>query len=158
MQSRVHAFLKLKDPAMPTPFRDLRLRKHADYGLVYGASRKHHGKWLSFFYRAAAQEHAPAMPARFGITVPRVLGPAVLRNRIKRRIRIAARSLLHLLPAGTDVVLHPRPEAAVIPFAALEAELQTVFSIVAQRIGTGAVNTPLPRRPKTAGKPGRKAR
>ena len=135
---------------MPTPFRTLRVRRHADYGLVYSASRKHQSTSLSFFYRQRSEpvSDTSAPSARFGITAPRVLGPAVLRNRIKRRIRIAARSALHLLPETTDIVLHPRPVAATMPFAALQSELEAAFQIVARRIASSAVNTPLPRSPR----------
>jgi ribonuclease P protein component len=141
---------------MSQPFHTLRLRKHADYGFVYGVSRKSQSASLSYFYRqreslpeVSAPE--PAFSARFGITVPRALGGAVLRNRLKRRIRVAARAALHLLPPGTDVVLHPRPEAATVAFPKLQRELESVFHTVAQRLATGAINTPLPRRPRTKG-------
>ncbi len=141
---------------MPTLMRTIRLRRHADYGLVYGASRKYRSGSLSFFYRERPAEPlgaaAPASP-RFGITVPRALGPAVLRNRIKRRVRVAARAALALLPAGVDVVLHPRPVIATMPFAALCGELESVFRTVAQRIAAGAPNVAAPRVPR----PGKRA-
>ncbi len=137
---------------MNTTFRTVRLRRHADYGLVYGASRKHRSATLSFFYRNAGEN-----PARFGITTPRALGPSVLRNRIKRRLRMAARAALPLLPPGTDVVLHPRPEVATMAFPALEQEIATVFATVARRLSANADNTPLPRRPR-AQNPQRKPR
>lgn len=144
----------------------VRLRKHADYGVVYAASRKHQSSSLSYFYRHSPRETAasalppylrgtttsPAGPyaaaSRFGITVPRVIGPAVLRNRVKRRVRVIARQSLGILPQGTDLVLHPRPITATMPFAALERELRAVFTTVAQRIAAQAVNTPLPRQPR----------
>lgn len=133
-----------------------RLCKHADYGLVYGASRKHQSTSLSFFYRTCPQAPDLARVARFGITVPRAIGNAVLRNRIKRRIRVVARGSLHLLPVEADVVLHPRPVVAVMPFAALERELAVVFATVARKLAAGEPNTPLPRTPrkgKTVSKP-----
>ena len=132
---------------MPIPLRTLRLRRHADYGLVYGASRKHGSASLSFFYRQHVDPAAEPRPPRFGITVPRALGPAVLRNRIKRRVRIAARAAMHLLPARTDVVLHPRLGVATMPFAALEAELTVIFQTISRRVASGAPNTPQPRSP-----------
>ena len=133
---------------MPTPFRALRVRKHSEYGLVYGASRKHQSVSLSYFYRDRSDPVGDGVSPRFGITAPRVLGPAVLRNRIKRRLRVAARAALPLLPAGTDVLLHPRPTVAAMPFSALQNEIRTVFETVARRLATGAINTPLPRVPR----------
>ncbi len=135
---------------MPQPFRTVRLRKHADYGLVYGASRKSQSASLSYFYRQhTGDSSSQPTGARFGITVPRALGGAVLRNRLKRRIRVVARAALHLLPANVDVVLHPRPEAATIDFPRLEREIEAVFRTVTQRLASSAVNTPLPRRPRS---------
>ncbi len=140
------------------PFKNLRLRRHADYGLVYGASRKHQSTSLSYFYRVRPEPSpgGTGSTPRFGITVPRVLGPAVLRNRIKRRVRVVARAALHLLPPSADVVLHPRPEVAGMPFLALQAELKAVFANVARRISEGAINTPLPRQPRRGKPPARK--
>ncbi len=145
---------------LPAPI-TVRLRKHADYGLVYSASRKHHSASMSYFYRAQAelaQSSEAASPAsRFGITVPRLLGNAVLRNRIKRRLRVVARTAIHLVPAGVDVVLHPRPLVATMPFPALEREIEQVFRTVAARVEAGATNTPLPRTPRRPGKTKSKA-
>ncbi len=126
------------------PFRQVRLRKHADYGLVYSSSRKHRSQTLAYFYR----ERSDDLPARFGITTPRALGPAVLRNRVKRRLRAVCRPALALLPLGVDVVLHPRAEVATLPFPALQVEIASVFSNIARRIAAHAENTPLPRGPR----------
>ncbi|RRA48356.1 ribonuclease P protein component [Acidipila sp. EB88] len=145
---------------MPTSFQQTRLRKHADYGVVYGTSRKHQSPSLSYFYRAALMpvSDAPATSSRIGITVPKVLGAAPLRNRLKRRLRVAARVALHHLPAGTDVVLHPRPVLATMPFTILQQEIDSVFLAVARRIAQGAPNTPLPRQPRKGAKAGARSK
>ena len=130
---------------MPSSFQTQRLRKHADYGLVYGASRKHTSASLAFFYRERTGDSGTP---RLGITVPRALGGAVLRNRIKRRLRIAARVSLPMLPAGLDVVLHPRPTVATMPYPALLAELAAAYGRVAQRVAARADNAPQPRGPR----------
>ena len=52
---------------------------------------------------------------RLGIAVPKKIGSAVTRNRIKRRLREGWRELLPEVPAGTDYVLlvrSPLAEAA----------------------------------------------
>lgn len=139
---------------MSSVFKTQRLHKHADYGLVYSASRKHASPSLSFFYRERAGVPAASLPSdrsspRVGITVPRSVGGAVLRNRIKRRVRLAARAVIGMLPATADVVLHPRPAVAVMPYADLVHEMTEVFRRIEQRVAAGAVNTPLPRPPRS---------
>jgi ribonuclease P protein component len=68
-----------------------RLRKHADYQRVYKASRKNFAKQMSYFFtlRTASEiETDPdgATGPRIGLTVGKVMGKAVDRNRIKRRM------------------------------------------------------------------------
>ena len=46
---------------------------------------------------------------RLGIAVPKGLGGAVVRNRIKRQLRESWRARLDRVPAGNDYVLIARP-------------------------------------------------
>ena len=50
---------------------------------------------------------------RLGLTVPRRVGNAVARNRVKRMLREAYRHLRHKFPADWDLVLVVRPHAAL---------------------------------------------
>ena len=109
-----------------------RLRKHADYQRVYKAGRKLQSQSMSYFFRLrGADELAPVYAGpRVGLTAGRVLGKAVERNRIKRRLREAARANLGLLPQFADVVLHPRRLVLDMEFAKLEREVAKIFSDV----------------------------
>ncbi len=49
---------------------------------------------------------------RLGIAIPKKIGSAVTRNRIKRRLRESWRELLPAVPAGTDYVLLVRAPLA----------------------------------------------
>ncbi len=55
---------------------------------------------------------ADAGPVRFGFVVGRSVGNAVIRNRVKRRLRAVASGLLPTVPAGTAVVVRALPPAA----------------------------------------------
>jgi ribonuclease P protein component len=108
-----------------------RLCKHADYQLVYKAGRKQFAKQIAYFHalRAADRRSNTAGP-RVGLTVPKALGKAVDRNRIKRRMREAVRRALPLLTAPVDVVLHPRRSAIDAEFATLVREVSGIFRAV----------------------------
>ena len=107
--------------------RDWRLHKHADYQRVYQSSRKQFSTLMSYF--AAPQPAGFAgMGARVGITAGRVMGNAVDRNRIKRRMRAAIRGNLTMLNADVDVVLHPKRAVLEAEWTALSSELRRIFS------------------------------
>ena len=61
--------------------------------------------------------------SRFGISVKKALGGAVVRNRIKRRVREILRRNRTEIPTGWDIVIHPKSSVAHVAFAPLEAEL-----------------------------------
>lgn len=114
-----------------------RLRKHADYQRAYKASRKQSSSSMTFFHASQPQlgENRP----RVGITAGRVLGNAVERNRIKRRMREAIRANQSLLPAGIDVILHPRRSVLAMDYAELRREIGRIFTKVAASQGNKAM-------------------
>jgi ribonuclease P protein component len=115
-----------------------RLRKHADYQRVYKTSRKQFARQMSYFFvlRPAVGADGTALRgansdgARVGLTVGKVMGKAVDRNRIKRRMREAVRKQLALLRTPVDVVLHPKRSVIDLDFALLEREVATVFRAI----------------------------
>ncbi len=111
------------------------LRKHADYQRVYKSSRKQFSPSMAYFFcvRVPGVSKAP-VPAgpRVGLTAGKVLGNAVQRNRIKRRMREAVRHHVSLLQSDVDVILHPRKSVLTIEFARLDAEVERIFGSVQQ--------------------------
>jgi ribonuclease P protein component len=112
-----------------------RLRKHADYQRVYQASRKQFSKQMSFFFTLRTPAELAADPdgatgPRIGLTVGKVMGKAVDRNRIKRRMRQAVRRNLALLATPVDVILHPRRSVIDLEFAQLDREVASVFRTI----------------------------
>lgn len=104
----------------------VRLRKHADYQQAYAAARKRQSSSMSWFLAPQASG-VQLSSSRIGLTVGKVLGKAHDRNRIKRRMREALRRHLDLLPAGVDLILHPRRAVLTMDFAKLEAEVVRIL-------------------------------
>jgi ribonuclease P protein component len=107
---------------------DARLRKHADYQRVYQRSRKHFSSSMTYFF--AERPSSQGVGPRVGLTAGRVLGKAVERNRIKRRMREAVRLNLVSLTRDVDVILHPRRTVLSAEFSTLQEEVSRIFAIV----------------------------
>jgi len=120
-------------PEASFDWRSVRLRKHADYQRVYRESRRHSSASMTYFFRARTAEESAGASPRVGLTTGRVLGKAVERNRIRRRLREAVRLHLPELPSRVDVVLHPRRVVLEMDFALLESEVARVFAGVSSR-------------------------
>ena len=65
----------------------------------------------------------PARPARAGFVVSKAVGNAVVRNRVKRRLRHAVRPALAGLPAGSVLVVRAQPAAAEASYPELGEDL-----------------------------------
>ncbi len=65
--------------------------------------------------------------SRFGMSVGRALGGAVVRNRIRRRVREVLRQRRQEISSGWDIILHPRGTAATANFAELATELVSLL-------------------------------
>lgn len=89
-----------------------RLSRSRDFEAVYRHGRSFASRYLVLYW--FEREQADGEP-RLGLAVPKSLGTAVTRNRLKRRLREAWHALIDDVPAGRDYVLVARaglPEAA----------------------------------------------
>lgn len=89
-----------------------RLSRSRDFDAVYRHGRSVSTRFLTLYWFRRAEE--PGEP-RLGFAVPKSVGGAVVRNRIKRQLREIVRSRLERVPATNDYVLVVRrglPEAA----------------------------------------------
>lgn len=96
----------------------LRLLRRIEYRRVYEEGRRRRAPLCTVFYHPNGLPHS-----RLGITVPKALGKAVLRNRVKRLLREVFRLNLPAVPGGWDIVLNPRESVAAVPFRRLEQEI-----------------------------------
>ena len=65
---------------------------------------------------------------KVGFTTPRAIGEAVVRNRIKRRLRESVRLHLDRLGPEYSVVFNPRKSVLSAVFSDLEREVERLFS------------------------------
>ncbi len=118
------------------------LLKRADFQRVYQQGRRHFSGNMTVFYLQRqsptrgpeAVESATAAPAcvRVGFTVPRALGKAVDRNRIRRKLREAVRHHLGELAEtpSMDVVINPKRTALTVEFTVLTKEVERAFDVI----------------------------
>jgi ribonuclease P protein component len=110
-----------------------RLLKHADFQRVYQNGRRQFTGNMTVFFLRRPDEPALARGPRVGLTVGKVLGGAVDRNRIKRRMREAVRLSAAACEGPIDIVFNPRKSVQTMPFEDLVGEVARGLRLAAQR-------------------------
>ena len=101
--------------------REQRLRSRKDFAAAYRSGRVQSNHLL--VVRVSANGGSVS---RFGFVVGKVVGGAVVRNRIKRRLREAARTLT--VQPGFDIVVGARRAAADAEYASLQHGLRSLLA------------------------------
>jgi ribonuclease P protein component len=109
--------------------RSARILDHAGFERVYKEGRRHFAAHLTVFYRPRPEGSG----LRIGFTVSKALGDAVVRNRIRRRLREAVRQRRPLIAPAMDVVINPKKSALKVDFAILLEEVGRAFDQVMGR-------------------------
>jgi len=113
-----------------------KLLRHADFQRVYKQGRRHFAAHMTVFYLRRRNEDEGkddvGSGPRVGFTVGRVLGGAVQRNRIKRRLREAVRHHLASLALAVDVVINPKKSALVAEFTVLNDQVARAFQVIGE--------------------------
>lgn len=82
---------------------------------------------------ASDPDPTPALPARVGFVVSRSVGGAVVRNRVKRRLRELMRERVGDLPDGALAVVRALPSARDAGYPELQADLARSFEVATSR-------------------------
>lgn len=96
-----------------------KIRRRAEYQRCYRKGRRRHGTYTTVHFVPNALGHP-----RLGITATRKVGGAVVRNRLKRRVReIYRRSIERRQLPSLDLVVHLKTTARAAGFEELEVDL-----------------------------------
>ncbi|WP_250000572.1 ribonuclease P protein component [Actinoplanes sp. M2I2] len=102
-----------------------RLRRSADFAAaIRGGRRVGRG---TVVVHLLLEEPAQAPAARAGFVVSKAVGNAVVRNKVRRRLRHLVRPLLGELPAGSTLVVRALPAAADASYATLGTDLSAAL-------------------------------
>jgi ribonuclease P protein component len=99
-----------------------------DYRRLVRSGRKARGP-LALAYGSRTR---PDAPFRMGVIVSRAVGKAVVRNRVRRRMKAVGWALAQDV-RGLDVVLRALPPAASAPFADIDAEVRRLVGALRER-------------------------
>ena len=95
-----------------------KLTRKADFDAVYRNGKRRSSSHFTVFLKANDLPQS-----RFGFSIKRALGGAVVRNRMRRRMREMVRLRCGEISAGWDFVIHPKANVASAEFAALASDL-----------------------------------
>ncbi|PYU08207.1 MAG: ribonuclease P protein component [Acidobacteria bacterium] len=104
--------------------RGARLVRKADFDAVYRNGKRRSSSHFTVFLKANELPES-----RFGFSIKRALGGAVVRNRMRRRIREVIRLHREEISAGWDFVIHPKSNVENAPFAVLENDLVRLLGV-----------------------------
>ena len=104
-----------------------RLLKRAEFRRVYDNGMRYSGRLFSaFLLKSPEPELHPQ--ARIGFTVPKAVGKAVVRNRIRRRTREAIRLDYDAIGPQWDIIVHPRRSILDATFDELRREVRRLLA------------------------------
>ncbi|MCX6395082.1 MAG: ribonuclease P protein component [Propionibacteriales bacterium] len=100
-----------------------RLTDGAEFRQVVRRGRRSGSGLIVLHVVAPNVDKATSLPPRVGFVVAKSVGPAVIRNRVKRRLRHLMRERVSLLPGGSLLVIRALPASAGATSRDLAAEL-----------------------------------
>jgi ribonuclease P protein component len=98
--------------------REVRLVRKSEFDEVYRTGKRRSSSHFTVFVRASGQPIS-----RFGFSIKKALGGAVVRNRMRRRMREIVRCHRQEIATGWDIVIHPKSSVATAPIEVLAGDL-----------------------------------
>jgi ribonuclease P protein component len=99
------------------------MRRSTDFGAAVRTGRRAGSKLLVVHVLHGDEHTLTDREPVVGFVVSKSVGGAVVRNRVKRRLRALMRPLIPRLPPGARVVVRANPDAADASTAALYRDL-----------------------------------
>ena len=106
------------------------LRKRAEFVKVQNKGKRHRGRSLLLMVYPNDSDKS-----RIGLTVSRKVGNAVVRNRVRRRLREAIRANPERFASGQDYVFIARARSATAGSSTLHKEVEWLLSQVSLQAG-----------------------
>lgn len=109
-----------------------RIRRKSDFASLYRDGGRLRGRYFHLVFRRNELGHS-----RLAVVAGRKVGSAVVRNRVKRRLRELFRRHKELLREPTDLIVIARPESGDAPWAEFrEAYFSSLTTIFRKRISS----------------------
>jgi ribonuclease P protein component len=109
-----------------------RIRRKSDFASLYRDGGRIRGRYFHLVFRRNELGHS-----RLGVVASRKVGSAVVRNRVKRRLRELFRRHKELLREPIDLIVIARPESGDAPWAEFrEAYFSSLTTIFRKRISS----------------------
>ncbi len=99
-----------------------KLKRNSDFKRVYSKG-KSYGSRLTILYKFPRNSDK----IRFGYSVSKKVGKAVVRNRVKRRLKEAVGLFSNKLKPGFDIVIIPRASITRADFNDIKKDIENIF-------------------------------
>lgn len=99
-----------------------RLKNPREFSLVYSQGTPCFGKYIVVSVLPTKNK-----VSRVGFAVSKKIGNAVMRNKIKRRLRAIVQDLARQVPPGYDLVIGAKRSATTASFSELDRDLRIVL-------------------------------
>lgn len=104
--------------------KSVRILRSSEFRKIYDHGTRHSCALFAAFVLASDVVDSVS---RAGFTTPKALGSAVVRNRIRRRMREAVRLEMEQLSPGCSIIFNPRRRVLECEFSELRAEVRRLF-------------------------------